>query len=89
LPQIGEPTLAKSTARINWQNLITVVSVLILIGTEVFGVAFAAGWAIAGLFELGDVAGYVLMALFSLVGLWTMSVLWRRSTLIEPVHERV
>ena len=30
---------------LNWQNLVTVVSVMILIGTEVFGVALAAGWA--------------------------------------------
>ena len=42
------------------RNLITVVSVLILIGTEVFGVALAGGWAIAGLFELGDVFAYIL-----------------------------
>ena len=39
------------------RNLITIVSVLILIGTEVFGVALAAGWALAGIFELGDVIG--------------------------------
>ena len=37
----------------NWRNLITIISIMILIGTEVFGVAIAAGWAIAGLFELG------------------------------------
>ena len=31
----------------------TIVSVMILVGAEVFGVALAAGWAIAGLFEGG------------------------------------
>jgi hypothetical protein len=68
------------------RNLITIVSVLILIGTEVFGVALAAGWAIAGLFELGSTAAYVLMGLFSLVGLYAMLALWRSSIRVEPIH---
>jgi hypothetical protein len=70
---------------LNWQNLVTVISVLILIGAEVFGVALAAGWAIAGLFELGDMVSYVLMALFSLLGVYAMVVLWRRAVQVEPI----
>ena len=69
----------------NWRNLITVVSVLILVGTEVFGVALAAGWAISGLFGLGDAVSYVLMALFSALGLYAMLHLWHRSILVDPV----
>jgi hypothetical protein len=76
--------LAQPT-RVNYQNLLTVVSVLILIGTEVFGVALAAAWAIAGLFELGDVIHYVLMVLFGLAGLYAMIHLWRRAVAIEPI----
>ena len=68
------------------RNLITIVSVLILIGTEVFGVALSAGWAIAGLFELGDAIAYVLMGLFSLLGLYGMLALWRTSVRVEPIH---
>jgi hypothetical protein len=71
--------------RLNWQNLITVASVLIIIGTEVFAVAFAAGWAVAGMFELGETAGYALMGLFSLLGLYAMAVMWRRSIVVEPI----
>lgn len=71
--------------RLNWQSLVTIVSVLILVGAEVFGVALAAGWAIAGLFELGETVGYVLMALFSLLGVYAMLVLWRRSVAVEPI----
>jgi hypothetical protein len=70
----------------NWRNLITIISVLILIGTEVFGVALAGGWALAGLFELGDIAAYILMGLFSLLGLYAMLALWRHSVSIEPIH---
>ena len=71
---------------LNAGNLLTVVSVLILVGAEVFGVALAAGWAIAGLFELGDTVGYVLMALFSLLGLYAMLLLGRRALQVEPIR---
>jgi hypothetical protein len=70
---------------LRWDNLLTVVSVLILVGAEVFGLAVAAGWAIAGLFEFGDGIGYGLMALFSLLGLYAMLVLWRRAIQVEPI----
>ena len=77
-------TLAQRS-RSNWRNLITIISVLILIGTEVFGVALAGGWALAGLFELGETAAYILMGLFSLLGLYAMVALWRNSVSIEPI----
>ena len=79
-------SLAAERNRLRWDNLLTVVSVMILIGAEVFGVAIAAGWAIAGLFELGDAVGYALMGLFSLLGLYAMLVLWRRAVQIEPIR---
>jgi hypothetical protein len=72
----------------NWRNLITVVSIMILVGAEVFGVAISAGWAIAGLFELGDIVGYILIALFSLFALYVLVVLWRRCVAVEPISGR-
>jgi hypothetical protein len=63
--------------------LITVVSVMILVGAEVFGVAIAAAWAIAGLFELGEIAGYALGVLFSLAGAYVLMLLWRRAHAVE------
>ena len=71
---------------VHWANLLTIVSVLILIGTEVLGVALAAGWAIAGLFELGDTVGHLLMGLFSLAALYVMYLLRRRAIHIEPIR---
>ena len=68
------------------RNLITIISVLILIGTEVFGVALAAGWALAGLFELGDTVGHALMGLFSLAALYAVYMLRRRAAHIEPIR---
>ena len=79
------PVLARAT-RTNWQSLATIVGVMILVGTEVFGVALAAGWAIAGLFELGTTIQYILMGLFSLLGAYAMLALWRNSVAVEPIR---
>ncbi len=70
----------------NLRNLITIVSLMVLVGTEVFAAAIAAGWAIAGLFELGDTVGHVLMGLFSLGAAWILLQLWRRAISIEPLR---
>jgi hypothetical protein len=70
---------------VNARNAVTVLSMMILVGTEVFAVAIAAGWALAGLFDLGDRVGHVLMGVFSLFAAWIMLQLWRRATSIEPV----
>ncbi|WP_167450858.1 hypothetical protein [Methylobacterium terrae] len=59
---------------------------MVLVGVEVFAVAIAAGWALAGIFELGDMVGHVLMVLFSLLALSIMIQLWRRATSIEPIR---
>ena len=79
--------MAQAT-RTNWRNVLTLTSIMILVGTEIFGVAIAAGWAIAGLFELGDIVGYGLMALFSLFAAYIMVNLWRRCAAVEPMVER-
>jgi len=41
------------TKTIAWPSVITVLSAAILIGAEVFGAAFAGGWALAILFAIG------------------------------------
>ncbi|GJE62082.1 hypothetical protein MPOCJGCO_4211 [Methylobacterium trifolii] len=70
----------------NTRNLITILSMMVLVGTEVFAVAIAAGWALAGLFDLGDHVGHVLMGVFSLFAAWIMLQLWRRAVSIEPLR---
>ena len=76
--------MARAT-RTNWQSLMTLIGVMILVGTEVFGVALSAGWAIAGLFELGTAVEYILMGLFSLLGAYILYGLWRKAVSIEPI----
>jgi hypothetical protein len=75
--------------RTNWRNLTLVVSLGILVAVELFGVALAAGWALAGLFELGPIVGYVLMALFSVAAGYALLNLMRRVVKIESLGEPV
>lgn len=49
-----------------WQNLITLISLGILVGTELTVMTWAAGWALGGIFELPplfrrifEVAGFI------------------------------
>ncbi len=50
--------------RINWQNVSTSGVGCDLIGAEVFGAAFAGGWALANLFSIGLIGEYILTAAF-------------------------
>lgn len=70
----------------NFRSLITILGLMVLVGTEVFAAAIAAGWALAGLFELGDRVGHVLMGVFSLGAAWILYHLWRRAISIEPLR---
>jgi hypothetical protein len=59
---MDETAATPAGRRIKWQNVSTVLSAAILIGAEVFGAAFAGGWALANLLSLGDYGEYVLTA---------------------------
>jgi uncharacterized membrane protein len=67
-----------------WVNVITALSAAILISAEVLGLAFAGGWAIAGLFGLGEYGGYVLQTLFSVFGLAIVVKFIRAARRVEP-----
>jgi hypothetical protein len=73
--------------RIHWLNLLTVISAAILISAEVFGAAFAAGWAFANLFELGESVGHILQGVFFVIGLFVMVQFVRNAKKIEPFTE--
>lgn len=70
--------------RINWTNVITVLSAAILISAEVFGAAFAGGWAFAELFHLGDYGAYVLQTVFFVLGAAVMIGFVRNAKRVEP-----
>ena len=73
--------------RINWLNVVTVGSAAILIAAEVFGGAFAAGWAFATLFQLGEYGAPVLQVVFFLIGLYVMARFINAARRIEPFVE--
>jgi len=74
--------------KILWQNVSTVVSAAILIAAEVFGAAFAGGWALATLFDLGQIGVYVLQGLFFLIGMYVMLAFVRNAQRVEPFTAR-
>jgi membrane protein implicated in regulation of membrane protease activity len=73
--------------RINWINVSTVLSAAILIAAEVFGAAFAGGWAFGNLFGLGDYT-WVLQVVFFVLGLAVMIAFVRNGMRIEPFTSR-
>jgi hypothetical protein len=70
--------------QIIWIHVLTVVSAAILIGAEVFGAAFAAGWAFANLFSLGEYGVHILQALFFALGVGVMISFIRNARRVEP-----
>jgi hypothetical protein len=74
--------------RINWVNVSTVLSAAILISAEVFGAAFAGGWAFGNLFGLGEYGTYILQILFFAVGIVIMAAFIRSGMRIEPFTRR-
>ena len=70
--------------QINWTNVLTVVSAAILIGAEVFGAAFAGGWAVGNLFHLGPYGVPVMQAVFFVIGMAIMVSFVRGAQRVEP-----
>jgi hypothetical protein len=68
-------------------NMLTIVSLTILVGTEVMAVALASAWALGGLFELGPIITYAMMAVFSAAGLFLMVRFVQQAVRIEPLHD--
>jgi hypothetical protein len=73
--------------RIIWLNVLTVLSAAILIGAEVFGAAFAAGWAFANLFHLGEYGVHITQGLLFLGGVAIMTRFVHNARRIEPFTE--
>jgi hypothetical protein len=87
------PTAAR---QIVWPTVVTVISAAILIGAEVFGAAFAGGWALAilvppetfGLSISHDIWAHVLQAVLFAIGVFVMVVFFRAAQRVEPFTRR-
>ncbi|SHN78825.1 hypothetical protein [Bradyrhizobium erythrophlei] len=82
--------------QIVWPSVITVISAAILIGAEVFGAAFAGGWALAILvppetFALSisqDAWAHGLQAVLFAIGVFVMITFIRAAQRVEPFTRR-
>ena len=79
---------SSSSRRIAWPSVITVISAAILIGAEVFGAAFAGGWALAILAGLGDQGAHIIQAVLFVLGVLVMIAFIRAAQRVEPFFKR-
>ena len=81
-------TSPTASRQIAWTSVITVISAAILIGAEVFGAAFAGGWALAILFGFGDTGTHILQAVLFALGVLVMVGFIRNAQRVEPFVKR-
>jgi hypothetical protein len=71
---------------INVAHLSTLIAVAILVGTELVGASWAAGWALGGLFQLDPTISRALEALFSLLGFVGLYFFMKTAIRNEPIR---
>ena len=72
--------------KINFLNLSTLVAVAILVGTEMVGASWAAGWALGGLLQLEPMVSHILEAIFGLCGLVLLFYFMRLAVKHESIR---
>ena len=77
-----------SPRQILWPSVVTVISAAILIGAEVFGAAFAGGWAVASYLDLGSSGVPIMQGIFFLCGIAVMVAFIRNARRVEPFTTR-
>ena len=77
-------SLPSSERKLYWPTVVTVISAAILIGAEVFGAAFAGGWALAILLGLEDTGAHIIQGLLFVLGVVIMIAFIRGAARIEP-----
>jgi hypothetical protein len=82
------PEPSPAARQIVWPSVITVISAAILISAEVFGAAFAGGWALAILLGLEDTGAHILQALLFALGVFVMVAFVRAAQRVEPFFKR-
>ena len=72
---------------INLVRLSTIVAVSILVGTEVVGASWAAGWAIGGIMQLPHTFSRALEVIFGLSGFVLLYLFMRTALRHEPIRD--
>ncbi len=71
---------------INWANVTTIGCVAILVGTELVGMSWAAGWALGGIFQLPPLVARCVEVLFGLLGFVALYYFMRAAVKVEPIR---
>lgn len=71
---------------INWQNVTTVFSVAILVGTELIGMTWAAAWALGGIFDLPSIFRTGIEVVGVLLGAYGLFHFVRAALKVEPLR---
>ena len=71
---------------INWRNALTIISVAILVGTELVGVSWAAGWALGGIFQLPRAFSLAFEIAGGLFGMVMLFYFVRAALKVEPIR---
>jgi hypothetical protein len=71
---------------INWTNALTLISVGVLVGTELLGAGVAAGWAIGGLFQIGEAFTLALEVAFVRLAVFGLAAFLRAALRHEPIR---
>ena len=93
---MGPQPSPAASRQIVWPSVVTVISAAILIGAEVFGAAFAGGWALAivmppesfGLPMSQETWAHVLQAVLFATGVFIMVTFIRAAQRVEPFTRR-
>jgi hypothetical protein len=91
----SEPS-STAARQVAWPSVITVISAAILIGAEVFGAAFAGGWALAILLPpenlylpvSQDTWAHIVQAVLFGIGVIIMVAFVRAAQRVEPFFRR-
>jgi hypothetical protein len=75
-------------AKLNTANLRTIISVAILVGTEIIAASLALGWALGGLLDLSDTLRMVLIGLCLLLGCYVLYLFLRGANRVEPIRSK-
>ena len=71
---------------VNWTNVLTLTSVAILVGVELAGTGWAAGWALGGLFGLSPLLARIVEVSFVLLSLVALFYFMRAAIRAEPIR---
>jgi hypothetical protein len=71
---------------LNWLHVSTLVAVAILVGTELVGASWAAGWAIGGIFQFEPTISRAFEIGFGLIGFVGLYYFMRTATRHESIR---